>query len=184
MLSDLFASKAISLVAANLRAVYAGSVEQSEARYNMALAAAMALGSGWLTGTTSKRGQLAHGLAYPLQEMGSPAISHGVSVSLLLPYVMEFNVTGSLTKFAHIAELMGAPTDGMTPRGAAMQSVKAVRQLSMDVGIPQRMRDVGIKESDISKMVEDVMTKRAQHAEYNCRRATREDVIRIFESAY
>jgi alcohol dehydrogenase len=184
LLSDLFASKAISLVAANLRAVFAGSGEQSGARYNMSLAAAMALGSGWLTSTTSKRGQLAHGLAYPVQEMGSPAISHGVSVSILLPHVMEFNVIDSLSKFVHIAELMGVPIEGMALRDAAMQSVTAVRQLSVDVGIPQRMRDVGIRESDISRMAEDVMTKRAQHAEYNCRRATREDVIRIFESAY
>lgn len=184
VMSDLFASQAIFLVASNLRAVYTGAGDQQEARYNMALAAAMALGSGWLTGTSEKRGQLAHGLAYPLQDMAVPAVSHGVSVSLLLPHVMEFNVPKRLRQFVHIAELMGVGTEGMTPEEAAMQSISAVRELSMDVGIPQRMRDVGIKKTDISQMVENVMTRRAQHAAYNCRPATTEDVTRIFESAY
>ena len=183
-MSDLFAAKAIALVAVNLKTVYTSGATAPEARYNMALAAAMALGSGWLTATTGKRGQLAHGLAYPLQDMSSPAISHGVSVALLLPHVMAFNAAADRGKFSHMAKLMGADTSGMTLSQAAVQASATVRELSLAVDMPQRMRDVGIKRTAIPQMVDHVMAKRRSHADYNCRPATREDVAHIYESAY
>ena len=86
---------------------------------------------------------IVHALAYPLQ--GQHRVTHGVANSLLLPYGMEFNALSNLCKFAAVAEALGEPIAGLSPRAAAAKSAEACRLLSLDVGIPQRMREVGIK---------------------------------------
>ena len=184
IMSDMFTEKAITLVSNNLRLAYTSKHAQPEARNSLALAASLALGAGRLTGTNMTNAMLAHAMAYPLQDMASPPVSHGVSVCILLPHVMEFNCIANLTKFSHIARLMGKRIDHLDPREAALKSVEAVRDISIDVGMPQQMRNAGIKKEFIPQMVESVCTRRSIHTENNCRRASREDVARIFGAAW
>ena len=143
---DALALEAIRLVATHLRrAVSCG--DDLEARYGMALAAlygGLCLGS---VNTTA-----VHALAYPLG--GTYNVPHGVANSLLLPYVMAFNLISDLCKFRNIAEALGQQTDGLSLRAAAAQSVDAVRELCSDVGIVSRMRDLGIPQEAVAPMAE------------------------------
>jgi alcohol dehydrogenase class IV len=143
---DALALEAIRLVATHLRrAVSCG--DDLEARYGMALASlygGLCLGS---VNTTA-----VHALAYPLG--GSYDVPHGVANSLLLPYVMAFNLISDLTKFRNIAAALGRQTDGLSLRAAAGQSVEAVRELCGEVGIVSRMRDLGIPQEAVEPMAE------------------------------
>jgi len=146
ILTDITAAKAIELVGAYLRrAVSDGS--DREAREGMALAALMA-GLGF-----SNSGVAAvHALEYPV---GSAVkTSHGRGNGILLPYVMEFNRHSNPTVFAKISRLLGVFEEGMSEQEAAAESVRAVSQLKYDIGIPDRLRDVGVMEEQLATFAE------------------------------
>ena len=75
---------------------------------------------------------------------------HGVANALLLPYVMEYNAeSAAAPKYRDIARAMGVDTAGMSVEEGVAAAVKAVRDLSLSIGIPQRLHEIGVKEADI-----------------------------------
>jgi len=173
-LTDLYALEAIRLIGAHLRTAVANGSDLA-AREGMARAsfyAGIAIGN---AGTN-----IVHALAYPLQ--GLHRITHGVANSLLLPYGMAFNALSNLTKFAAVAEALGEPIAGLSPRAAAAQSAEACRVLSLDVGIPQRMREVGIAAEHIGALVEGAMKMTRLWAN-NPRQVSAEDAKALLERA-
>jgi len=176
LVSDMFAERTIKLVAENLRTAHAKGGENIEARYNMAVAAA--LGFCFIFSGLG----LAHAMAYPLQLKSQ--ISHGVSCSILIPFVMEYNMPGDLHKYVRIAELMGEEVEGLSLRDKAIKSIDAVRKLAIDVEMPQRMRDVGVKKEDIPGFVENVLTFQPHVVDANPRDASKEAISKIFEAAW
>lgn len=173
-MTDMYALEAIKLIAGSLRtAVGNGS--------DLAAREAMAKGSMFAGVSIANAGTNAvHALAYPLQ--GQHRITHGIANSLLLPYVLDFNAVSNLPKFAMVAEAMGEPVGGLSPRDAALRSASACRLLSEDVGIPQKLSQVGVKAEHIDDLVEGAMAVTRLLAN-NPRKVTREDVRGIFEKA-
>jgi len=134
-LSDCLAEKAIRLIGQHL--VTAVQEPQNlEARTGMALAATLA-------GLAFSNCGIAvvHALEYPLG--GSLHCSHGAGNGLLLPYVMRYNMPVRTEALADIACWMGVNTAGMDPQQAAEQSIVEVERLKQEIGIPQRIRDIG-----------------------------------------
>ena len=142
--TDALALEAISLIAGSLRtAVADGSNE--EARNHMSEAAMLGGIMIVNSGVTA-----VHAMAYPLGARFH--VPHGVANSLLLPYVMEQNFCSNLEKFATIARTMGEETDGLSLREAAMRAVVAVKDISDDVGVPQRLRDLDVPQDALEGM--------------------------------
>lgn len=142
--TDALALEAISLIAGSLRtAVADGSNE--EARNHMSEAAMLGGIMIVNSGTTA-----VHAMAYPLGARFH--VPHGVANSLLLPYVMEQNFSSNLEKFAMIAKAMGEEIDGLSLREAAMRAIVAVRDISDDVGVPQRLRDLDVPQDALEGM--------------------------------
>lgn len=143
-LTDMVELKAIELIAANLRAsVLDGDPKAAE---QMALAQYIA-GMGY-----SNVGLGAvHGMGHPLGAFYD--VPHGVANALLLPYVMAFNASACGEKYRNIGRAMGVEgIDGMTLEDAKKAAVDAVRQLSVDVGVPGRLREIGVKEEDLEAL--------------------------------
>jgi alcohol dehydrogenase class IV len=88
---------------------------------------------------------------------GKFKVPHGVANAVLLPQVMQFNLTGNLEKFKEIAEIFGENTDGLPVRAAAELSVKAIQQLNRDVGIPSGLREYGVTENDLDYIAQEGM---------------------------
>ena len=143
-MSDMFEIKAIEMIARHLEtAVF--DPTNAEARNGMAVAqyiAGMAFSNVGLG--------VVHGMAHPLGAIFD--IPHGVANALLLPTIMEFNAPAALDKYVDIAKAMGAYKDGMTREEAARAAVDAVKALSVKVGIPQHLSELGIKEEDLPKL--------------------------------
>jgi alcohol dehydrogenase len=95
---------------------------------------------------------------------------------------MEFNALSHLSKFATVAEALGEPIAGLSPRAAASRSTEACRLLSQDIGIPQTMGEVGIKPQDIEDLVDGAM-KMTRLLVNNPRQVRPEDARAIFERA-
>lgn len=153
-MSDMFEIEAIRMIHRNLEKAVENP-RDAEARDGMAVAqyvAGMAFSNVGLG--------LVHGMAHPMGSLFD--VPHGVANALLLPTVMEFNMEACLDKYPRIARAMGVDTDGMTAEEASKAAVDAVRRLSIAVGIPQRLGELGITEADIEALsqqaIEDVCT--------------------------
>ena len=81
-----------------------------------------------------------------------------------------------------VAKAMGENIDGLSTMEAARKAIAAIRQLSEQVGIPQNLRSLGVKEEDYEIMAENAMKDVCQLT--NPRKATKEQVIGIFKAAY
>lgn len=144
-ISDMLASSAIKLVGQNLFRAYIKGSEDIESRYYMSLAACIGMNAAVTGGM---------GLCHIVGEyvQAKAHISHGASLAIMLPAVMEFNLTGNPQKFANIAELLGENISGLSNEEAGAKSIFAVKKLIDKVKLPKTMRDVGIKEDDIEMM--------------------------------
>lgn len=173
--TDIYALEAIKLIAVSLRkAVWCGS--DIDAREKMALGSCLAGVSLANAGVGA-----VHAMAYPLG--GQFHVPHGVANALLLPYVLEYNVVADVHKFAKVAEAMGEDISGLSVRKAAERATESVRQLSIDVGIPQNMRQVGVTQESI-----DGMSKAAAANDRlmgnNIRKLSEQDVKQIYLNAF
>jgi alcohol dehydrogenase class IV len=175
----MLATKGIEMISGSLRTAYGQGDKNVESRYDMSVGSMLGINAFLASG----RGLgLAHAMSYPIQEVGH--VTHGEAVSLALPYVMEYNLPVSLTKFAHIAELMGEEVKGLGLTDSAHLAVDAVKKLSVDVGMAQKLRDVGLKKEEITSYVNNVFDLHFPLVETNGRTASREDVAKIFEAAF
>ena len=63
---------------------------------------------------------------------------------------MEYNAESpSRAKFLDIARAMGVDTAGMSVDEGVAAAVRAVRDLSLSIRIPQRLHEIGVREEDI-----------------------------------
>jgi len=173
--TDTIALEAMRLIGANLRRAVACG-EDLAARYNLALAS---LYGGLCLGPVNTTA--VHALAYPLG--GSYDVPHGVANSLLLPYVMQFNLISNLGRFSDIAQALGRPVQGLPQRAAAAQAIEAVQELCADIGIVSHLRDLGIPRDAVAPMAEAAMQV-TRLLDNNPRAVRIEDVEAIYEAAW
>ena len=174
-MSEMFSLDAIQLISENLRACVHNGADL-EAREKMLLGSLYA-GLGLANAGVGA----VHSLSYPLG--GKYGVSHGLANTVLLPYVMSFNLPGALEKFVVIAEAMGEITDDMPLREAAYLAVEAVQTLIEDCGVFTTLEDLSIPESDFPEIAKAAMTV-TRPLENNPRKVTVEDAIEIYGEAY
>lgn len=147
-MSDMFEYKAIELIHKHLYNAV-NNPESKEAREGMALAQYLA-GMGFSNVGLG----IAHSMAHPLSAMYDTP--HGVACALLLPYVMEYNAASpAAPKYRDIARAMGVKgSEEMTESEGVEAAIRAVRELSISVNIPQKLNELGVKEADIPTLAE------------------------------
>lgn len=169
-MTDMMHLKAIEIIAKWLRKSVEGD---AKAREEMALGQYIA-GMGFSNVGLG----IDHSMAHTLSAFYDTP--HGVACAILLPTVMEYNAECSGEKYRDIARAFGvAGADSMSQAEYRKAAVAAVRQLSIDVGIPQSLKGI-VKEDDIPTLA-DCAIKDAC-APGNPRATTKEDVVRLFES--
>ncbi len=143
-MTDMFHLKAIEIISRSLRGAVANT---PEGREGMALGQYVA-GMGFSNVGLG----IVHSMAHSLGAVYDTP--HGVANAILLPTVMEYNAPCTGDKYRHIAEAMGVKdTAGMTVEEARKAAIDAVRQLSIDVGIPQDLKAI-VKEEDLDFLSE------------------------------
>jgi alcohol dehydrogenase len=178
-LTDACAEKAIKLIAIHLRAAVANG-QDIEARDGMCYAQ-------YLAGMAFNNASLGHVHAMAHQLGGFYDLPHGECNAILLPYVEEFNLIAKMDRFADMAVWMGENIDGLSDREAALKCLKAIRELSSDVGIPEGLKALGERYGKkVSSADIPTMTANAQKDACgltNPRRPTDQDVMEIYEAA-
>ena len=137
-MTDMFHLEAIKLISANLRNAVAGT---KEGREGMALGQYIA-GMGFSNVGLG----IAHSMAHTLGAVYDTP--HGVACAMMLPIVMEYNAEYTGEKYREIARAMGVKgVDEMSVEQYRAAAVNAVKQLSADVGIPEKLE--ALKEEDL-----------------------------------
>jgi hydroxyacid-oxoacid transhydrogenase len=157
-ISDVWAARAIELVAANLARAVADPTDD-EARGTMLLAATYA-GIGFGNAGV----HLPHGMSYPVSGMvrdfvpagypaGRPIVPHGMSVILHAPAVFRFTAPANPARHLEAARLMGAETRGAAPEDAGEILAGAVVEVMRRVGMPNGLAAVGFGPEDVDALV-------------------------------
>ena len=141
-LADCLNLEAIRLIAKSLRAAVNNEEQGREG---------MALGQ-YVTGMAFSNVGLgiAHSMAHTLGAVYDTP--HGVACAMMLPIVMEYNQEMTGEKYKDIAQAMGVDTTGMDPAAYRKAAVDAVRKLSADVGIPDKLE--ALKGEDLDFLAE------------------------------
>jgi alcohol dehydrogenase len=172
-ITDACAIKAIELIAKYLRPAVANG-SNLEARDKMAYAE-------YLAGMAFNNASLGYVHAMAHQLGGFYNLPHGVCNAILLPEVSAFNKIACPERFADIAVALGEKIEGLSPVDAADVAVAAIRKLSKDVGIPQGLAGLGVKEGDFDVMGTNAKKDACQFT--NPRLATLDQVKGIFKAA-
>ncbi|GAA6146037.1 iron-containing alcohol dehydrogenase [Thalassolituus maritimus] len=176
--SDMLAKEGLRLLSSNLMtAVNEG--HNLEARSNMLLGALYA-GQAFANAPVAA----VHALAYPLG--GHFHIPHGLSNSLVLPYVMRFNAENAdaAALYAELAPyIMGADT----PEGSAESVTEALiawlENRIKETGLPTRLQEANIPRDAIPLLASEAMLQ-TRLLVNNPREVTEADALAIYTAAY
>ena len=164
---DLHSLEGVRLIGRHLvRAVTDGA--------DLAARSAVALGSlygGLGLGPVNTTG--VHALAYPLG--GEFHLAHGLSIALLLPHVVRFNLPALPARHAALAEALGAASvEALPERLEQLIAASGIKAGLAAHGIPRealpRIADAGL---GVTRLLKN-----------NPREITRADALRIYEAAY
>ena len=172
-LSDLLCWNSIKFIADNLEKAVKNGADDA-AREGMAYGsyvAGMAFSNVGLG--------IVHSMAHPLGARYD--IAHGVANALLLPFVMEYNMSACKKKYGDIARAMGVDIKGKTEGEAAQAAVDAVKKLSKAIGIPQTLSEIGIKEEQLPQLAQDALIDPCTGG--NPKDVNVEDILAIYKKA-
>lgn len=174
-MGDLLAQQAIALVGQHLiNAVNKPS--NLDAREGMALAATLAGMAFSNCGVA-----VVHALEYPIG--AAVHCSHGAGNGLLLPYVMRFNRAERAVEFRQVAHLLGEETTGASDEEAGEICIATIEKLKRDIGIPERLRDIGVVQSQLPELAGKSF-EITRLMKLNPRTPTEEGLLGILKDAY
>ena len=172
-LTDMFHLKAIEMISESLRDSVNGIAQGKEAMSVAQYIAGMGFSNVGLG--------IVHSMAHSLGAFYDTP--HGVANALLLPYVMEYNADATEDRYRDIAKAMGVEnTEGMTTEEARKAAINAVRKLAIDVGIPQKLSDIGASKDDLQALSELAMSDACTPG--NPKDPTVEEIKAIYEKAF
>lgn len=172
--SDAVNLHAIRLLSASIRQ-YVANRQNTEAALDMLCGSSLAALSFAHTGLGN-----VHCMA---MAVGSRfAVPHGLANAVCLPHVAEFNFIANPARYAELAEAMGVNVTGMDTLDAGRKGLAAIDLLCRDLGIPSRLRDVGVQDDAI-----EILARQSFQSDYNRwnpRYTTEADFLELFHKAY
>lgn len=168
-LSEMFHIKAIELI---VKYLPKACENDKEAREKLALGQYIAG-----TGFSNVGLGLVHSMVHPLGALYDTP--YGVANAILLPTVMEYNAEATGEKYRDIARAMGVKkVDEMSQEEYRRAAVKAVKDLSISVKIPEDLKDI-VKEEDIEFLAQLAMDDACRPG--NPKDPTKEEIIELYK---
>ncbi|MEM1182401.1 MAG: iron-containing alcohol dehydrogenase [Acidobacteriota bacterium] len=174
-LSDGLARQALAKLSNHIRTAYRDGGDRA-ARSQMLLGAMLA-GQAFANAPVAA----VHALAYPLG--GHYKLPHGLSNSLVLPAVLEFNLPAAASLYAELAPIVvGAPAAG-SDLDRATAFIEALRRLIADLEMPATLEQAGVPEGDLEMLAEEAMLQQRLLVN-NPRDVAYGDALSIYRAAY
>ena len=140
--TEAYAEKAVKLIFGNLEKVYANG-KDIEGRNNM-------LKASYYAGMAFTRAYVGYVHAIGHNLGGMYGIPHGLAMSVILPYVLDYYGKTAQFRLARLAEISGACTLGSDETKAAA-FIQEIRDMNARMNIPDGFEQ--IKEEDIPTLV-------------------------------
>jgi alcohol dehydrogenase class IV len=103
--------------------------------------------------------------------------------AILLPYVMECNLSTNLPRYATVAKMLGVPAEDLSDQTTAEKGIEAAKALAADVGIPTHLRELGVPKEALEGLATATMNVTRLLAN-NPKALTQDDVRGIWEKAW
>lgn len=174
-LSQALAREALRLLSANLLAA-------CERPGDLAVREAMLVGS-HLAGVAFANAPVAgvHALAYPLG--GRFHLPHGLTNALMLGPVLAHNMEAVRPDYARLGAIVDPALGPLGEDARARGLIEAMSRLCAAIGLPQRLREVGVGRTDLPTLAAEAM-KHQRLLVNNPREITQSDALRLYEAAY
>ncbi|WP_052097400.1 iron-containing alcohol dehydrogenase family protein [Achromobacter sp. RTa] len=170
-IADVLALEAIRLVMENLpRAVQRG--DDLEARENMMLASHLAG-----IAISCKGNDAVHGLSTPVESLLD--VTHGESLSAILPHVVAFNIEARPDLYATIGRAIGAADKDASDQAAARALLERVTALRDEIGVSRALAPLGVKPEMIERLSE--LAENSRSTLINCRKMSRSDIQSMYQ---
>lgn len=173
-ISDCLAREALRLLGDNLLRVCDNGAD-AQAREDMLLGACLA-GMAFANAPVAA----VHALAYPLGARFH--VPHGLSNSLVLAPVMRFNLEAAAPLYAELADILLPNSRGAIIE-KAMALIAHLQALPARLGLPTRLRDVGVSEGDLEALARDA-SQQTRLLGNNPRELSEEDILAIYQQVY
>jgi len=144
-IADMFSLQAAALIYQHLRKVYSNG-QDIISRINMSLAAMIA-GMAF----NQKSVGLVHACSHQLSAQCN--LPHGLANAIMLPHVLRINKKVCASKYATMATAFEINPNG-SDNEITDKFISEIEKLNKDIGIPLKLSEVGVKESNIDTMAE------------------------------
>lgn len=170
-LSDCLSMQTIRMIAENLAKSADGDLAAGEQMAYASYITGMAYSNVGLG--------LVHGMAHALG--GLLNVAHGVANGILLAPVMDYNKDYTGEKYRDIAHAFGVSDSYTMPLEEARNlAVSKVHDLTVSLGNPTTISEVGAKESDLDSLAANAFKDVCTGG--NPRKATQEEILGIYKS--
>ncbi len=142
--TEEYAKKAVSLIFGNIKAAYDDG-KNIEARGNM-------LKASYYAGMAFTRAYVGYVHAIGHNIGGVYNVPHGLAMSVILPYVLDYYGIYAYDRLADLADVAGLETAGLSTAAKAQLFVSKIRELNKEMNIPEHID--GILEKDISTIAQ------------------------------
>jgi alcohol dehydrogenase class IV len=173
--SRTLAMEALRLLGANIRIVVTNG-DNRDARGKMLLGSLMA-GQAFANSPVAA----VHALAYPVG--GTFHVPHGLSNALVLPHVLAFNASAARAAYADLAPLVFPQLADKKINDRCDGFIIGLANLSADLGLETRLRDVKIPKDALPILAADAM-KQTRLLVNNPRPLHEADARAIYEKAW
>ncbi|MDL2220845.1 iron-containing alcohol dehydrogenase [Eubacteriales bacterium OttesenSCG-928-N14] len=154
--------------------------EDYNARAQIAASAALAVVL--MVGYDREGRDICHGLENPVTTMH--LLAHGTGLAIMYPAWMKMTYKRDLPRFVQFANrLMGVPVDPYDPEGVAWQGILRFESFIKDqLGLPTRMKDIGIHDKTDIEMLADRATQNGTQTMGAGKYAlTRDEVLELYK---
>lgn len=148
--ADMFSLQAITLIYQNLKKAYSNG-QDAIARINMSLAATVA-GMAF----NQKSVGLVHACSHQLS--GQCNLPHGLANAIMLPHVLRVNKKTSMSQYVTLATAFGLDLTKLSNDEASERFILEIEKLNKEIGIPEKLSECGVKESDIAAMIPNAIS--------------------------
>jgi alcohol dehydrogenase class IV len=174
IVSDTLAIQALDLLGSNIHTACTKG-EDRDARSNMLLGSMLA-GMAFANAPVAA----VHALAYPLG--GHFHVPHGLSNALVLPHVLEFNMSQAADLYAQIGPIIFPDLAGKSATAIGDGMVEGFKAMGPDLGMQSTLAEVGVNHNHLPMLAEDAM-KQTRLLVNNPREMTYDAALAIYTAA-
>lgn len=109
-------------------------------------------------------------------------VPHGLASAVCLPHAAAFNVSASPERYARIASILGIDGSGRSEAQGGAQAIHGLRALCSDLGIPPRLRDIGVTEDRLDELARRSFA--SDDSDGNPRYTSEQDFRDLFRAAF